>query len=132
LRSRRTHNNLLLQRQPSRAAYQYEFARIAPGRDAVGVPHAADVAYVFGTVDAGIISVDGPPAQADDVDRRISAQMQSYWTNFAKTGDPNGARLPAWPRFDATTRAYVQFTDSGTVAKEGLRRARCDLWMESQ
>ena len=113
-------------------AYHYELARIAPGRDAIGVPHAADIAYVFGTVDAGIIGVGGPPAQPNDIDRRVSAAMQSYWTNFAKTGDPNGAGLPTWPRFDSAARAYVQFTDSGAVAKEGLRRAQCDLWMESQ
>jgi para-nitrobenzyl esterase len=114
------------------AAYQYELARIAVGREALGVPHAADIAYVFGTVDAGIIGVGGPPAQANDVDRRISAEMQSYWTNFAKTGNPNGAGLPTWPRFDPAARAYVQFTDSGADAREGLRRAQCDLWMESQ
>lgn len=113
-------------------AYHYEFARIAPGREALGVPHAADIAYVFGTVDSGIIGVGGPPAQADDVDRRISADMQSYWTNFAKTGDPNGAGLPTWPPFDAPARAYAQFTDAGAVAKEGLRRAHCDLWLENQ
>jgi para-nitrobenzyl esterase len=113
-------------------AYHYELARIAPGRDALGVPHAADIAYVFGTLDAGIIGVGGPPAQANDADRKVSAEMQTYWTNFAKTGDPNGAGLPRWPRFDPTARAYAQFTDSGAVAKEGLRRAQCELWMESQ
>jgi para-nitrobenzyl esterase len=113
-------------------AYHYELARIAPGREALGVPHAADIAYVFGTVDAGIIGAGGPPAQANDVDRRVSAQMQSYWTNFAKAGDPNGAGLSTWPRFDPAARAYVQFTDSGAVAKEGLRRRQCDLWLESQ
>jgi para-nitrobenzyl esterase len=114
------------------AAYHYELARIAQGRDALGVPHAADIPYVFGTVDLGIIGVGGPPAQANDVDRKVSAQMQSYWTNFAKTGDPNGAGLSRWVRFDPAARAYVQFTDGGAVAKEGLRRAHCDLWIENQ
>jgi para-nitrobenzyl esterase len=57
--------------------------------------------------------------------------MQQYWTNFAKTGDPNGGNLPKWPRFDVSTRAYVQFTDAGPVAKEGLRRQFCDLFIEN-
>jgi para-nitrobenzyl esterase len=58
--------------------------------------------------------------------------MQKYWTNFAKTGNPNGAGLPTWPTFDATSRAYVQFTDAGVaLSKEGLRRAFCDVFMEN-
>ena len=57
--------------------------------------------------------------------------LQTYWTNFAKTGDPNGAGLPVWPKFDAAGRAYLEFTDSGPVAKAGLRRQICDLFMEN-
>ena len=29
----------------------------------------------------------------------MSAQIGSYWTNFAKTGNPNGASLPQWPEY---------------------------------
>jgi para-nitrobenzyl esterase len=56
--------------------------------------------------------------------------MQEYWTNFAKTGNPNGSNLPAWPKFDPEARAYLEFTNAGPVAKEGLRRAVCDLYTE--
>ena len=57
--------------------------------------------------------------------------MQQYWTNFAKTGDPNGSNLPKWPRFDLSTRAYLQFTEPVRVAKEGLRRRFCDIFIEN-
>jgi para-nitrobenzyl esterase len=57
--------------------------------------------------------------------------MQRYWTNFAKTGDPNGGQLPVWPTFDVSSRAYIQFTDAGPVAKDGLRRPFCDLFIEN-
>jgi len=37
-----------------------------------------------------------------------------------------------WPKFDATRRAYIDFTDAGPVAKEGLRRQVCDVFIENQ
>jgi para-nitrobenzyl esterase len=109
--------------------FEYEFARTPVGRESLGATHCTDVSYVFGTLAQGIWGV-GPPARATAVDERLSDLMQQYWTNFAKTGDPNGSNLPKWPRFDVSTRAYLQFTDAGAVAKEGLRRESCDVFME--
>ena len=57
--------------------------------------------------------------------------MQQYWTNFAKTGDPNGAGLPKWPKYDTAARGFIEFTDNGPVAREGLRRPFCDLYVEN-
>ena len=91
--------------------------RVAPG-DVIKIEKLADAA-------------DGANVQFNDVDRKVSDVMQRYWTTFAKTGDPNAEGLPAWPRFDATARAYVEFTDDGPVAKEGLRRQQCDVFMEN-
>jgi para-nitrobenzyl esterase len=106
--------------------YEYQFDHAAPGREAVGATHGAEVSYVFGNLGANT----GAP------DREISAAMQQYWTNFAKTGDPNGAglngtSLPKWPKYDATARGYIEFTDNGPVAREGLRRPYCDLYVEN-
>ena len=111
-------------------AYEYEFARVAAGREALGATHAAELSHVFGTLDRGVFGV-GPPATATEVDVRVSEVMQQYWTNFAKTGNPNGSGVPEWPRFDPAARAYIQFTDGGPVAKEGLRRPYCDLFIEN-
>jgi carboxylesterase type B len=73
----------------------------------------------------------GIPYAQPPVGDLLSDTMQQYRTNFAKTGDPNGKDLPVWPKFDASSRAYIQFTDSGSVAKEGLRRPYCDLFIEN-
>jgi para-nitrobenzyl esterase len=111
-------------------AFEYEFARVLPGRELWG--HSSELAYVFGTL--GLVGVTrgvGPPAPATDIDTQISEAMQEYWTNFAKTGDPNGGTLPRWFRFDVSGRRYLQFTDAGPVPKEGLRRPWCDLFIEN-
>jgi para-nitrobenzyl esterase len=111
-------------------AFQYEFARTPVGREAVGSTHATELSYVFATFQHGIWGL-GPPARATAVDFQLSDVVQRYWTNFAKTGNPNGGKLPKWPEFDVTTRAYIQFTDAGPIAKEGLRRPFCDVFMQN-
>jgi para-nitrobenzyl esterase len=111
-------------------AYQYQFSRVTPGRNSPGAIHASDLNFVFGTLRTAEAIPQGN-VQFNDVDAKVSDVMQRYWTNFAKTGDPNAAGLPAWPRFDGETRAYVEFTDEGAVAGEGLRRRQCDLFIEN-
>jgi para-nitrobenzyl esterase len=115
-------------------SYQFQFSRVAPGREAVGAAHGSELPYVFGT-----LSIAGREASAgkgsapkyDATDAAVSAQMQQYWTNFAKTGDPNGGSLPKWPKFDPAARPYMDLTAQGPAVREGLRREACDLFIEN-
>ena len=109
------------------SGYEYQFSRTVHGKEALGAPHASEIPFIFGT-----LSVWQNMRKYDDSDRQYAPQMQEYWTNFAKTGDPNGGKLVKWPKFDPAARAYLDFTDAGPVAKEGLRRPVCDLFMENQ
>ena len=102
-------------------AWEYQFDRAAPGREAIGAVHGAEVPYVFGTLDS----------KYSDADRGISNVIQEYWTNFAKTGNPNGSALPAWPGFSSPARAFVEFTGDGPVNAEGLRMPYCGLYLEN-
>jgi len=114
--------------------FEYEFAQVPSGRESVGAVHAAELPYVFGTLDRGMPFPLPPPVPVtviSDVDRQVSAVMQQYWTNFAKTGNPNGIGLPDWPKFNATSREYIQFTAGGPVAKEALRRPYCDVFIDN-
>jgi para-nitrobenzyl esterase len=103
-------------------AYEYQFDHATPGRETVGAVHGAEVPFVFGLPGAN-------STRYTALDQEISATLQQYWTGFAKTGLPGGEGLPQWPKFDSAVRGYLEFTDSGPIAREGLRRPFCDLYV---
>ncbi|HEX8756312.1 MAG TPA: carboxylesterase family protein [Steroidobacteraceae bacterium] len=74
-------------------AYGYLFDHLEPGTRASrwGIFHSSELPYVFGTFDAA------PQRHFTAVDREISQRVMGYWLDFVKSGDPNGAGLPAWP-----------------------------------
>ena len=107
--------------------FSYQFEQSIPGREAEGAAHSYELPYVFGNLlPTGALA--GPFGAAD---RQLSNVMLTYWTNFAKHGDPNGAGLPVWPKFSASTGAYIRFSSAlpqDAQTAEGLRRPQCQLF----
>lgn len=80
--------------------YRYLFARKLPGSED-GAFHSAELWYMFGTTDR---CWRGLGAE----DRALSDRMMDYWTNFAKTGNPNGSAADApWHGF-SLANPYVE------------------------
>jgi para-nitrobenzyl esterase len=110
--------------------YRYRFDRIIPiapdtkmngltatAKD-IGARHAGEIEYVFGQLDTV------PKVTWEAVDRRLSDLVTSYWSNFARTGNPNGAGLPTWPRYEQGTGYRVMHLDAESQALPDANRQR--------
>lgn len=89
------------------------------GPRSAGAYHSGDLAYVFGNT-----RLVG--AHWEAADHELSEQMVGYWTNFARTGNPNGSGLPRWPAYDAQHATLVLDQPIVTVPG-GVKRDRLDL-----
>ena len=109
-------------------AYLYRFSYIQAGMREflkAGAPHGGEISFVFGTLGVGGF---GPPVPPTAQDLEVSRIAQSYWVNFAKTGDPNGTGLPNWPRVDPNKDSIFDFHPDGAAgAVPDPWKARLDV-----
>ena len=86
------------------------------GPSARAAVHASELPYVFGP--------DGRPYR--DGDKAVSRAMQTYWGNFVKTGNPNGAaaggvapggadKLPEWPVYQDGAQTVMLFKNGTSL-----------------
>lgn len=110
-----------LQRDRGAPVWLYRFGYVAESLRArlAGLPHGFSLPYVFDRLEASTL----PPNPADSAVARLTAD---YVAAFARTGDPNGAGRPHWPRFD--DQEQLLFTEaSGARAGRDPSRRQLDI-----
>jgi para-nitrobenzyl esterase len=107
-------------------AFVYLFNRSipGPGEASLGAFHGLEIPFVFGTFkDRGWQWLN-----FSEDDHRLSETMESYWTNFARSGNPNGAGLPEWSAWAVSTEPYMEFDrQARPVPRKSFSPAFCNL-----
>jgi len=101
-------------------AFVYRFGFLnarAHMRGDTGVPHGGEMVFVFGF---GPLAALAPPQ-----DTAVADLMQGYWTNFARTGNPNGGNLPSWPRYEGAAPQTLVIEDTSHAVPD-FRKVQLD------
>jgi para-nitrobenzyl esterase len=106
--------------------YRYKFEQTLPltphaqpGTEPVA-PHASEIEFVFRVLSSRALSWRPE-------DQQVSELMAAYWTNFARTGNPNGPGLPAWPQYRPDDGYQVMHLQVPAVARPDNERGRYEF-----
>lgn len=107
-------------------AYLYLFTHVPPNPSGngnslpnyVGAIHTTELLYAFDN-----LRIKDLPWT--DLDRRLAVILSSYWSNFGKTGDPNGPTLPEWPPYNSKHEQLLEIGDQ--IRAAGFNHAGMDF-----
>jgi len=107
-------------------AYMYLFSFVPEAlqqRMPYGAGHGSEVSYVFNNLDARRGGGEPTPKE-----QKVANVMNTYWTNFAKTGNPNGEGVPQWPAYNTQNEKILEVEyDGEVVGKPDPREERLDV-----
>ena len=89
-----------------------------PAPPAKGAVHSAEIEYALGNLATNKVYA----WTADDY--KVSSEMQAYFANFIKTGNPNGKGLPPWPAATPGEGRQIQYLDVNTRTTPAPTHAR--------
>lgn len=115
-----THEAALQAADAQAPVYAYVFNWKTPVMGGVlHTPHTLEVPFIFGTTTAAVALVGTGPDIAP-----LTEKIMATWVAFARTGNPNTAALPTWPRYDAANRETMMLEMDSKIARNPGGEAR--------
>lgn len=102
-------------------SFLYHFSRIPPSeKQTLGAFHAAEIPFVFNSSE--------PVLGLSEDDIALTEIMVTAWTNFAKTGNPNGVGVPNWPEYGGQNWMHFSANTGWNiaVAETDIRKDKLD------
>lgn len=96
-----------------------------------GASHASEIQYLFPQASPSGFGLDLPQTPLNPAQQALSAHMVGYWTQFAKTGDPNGfgPGQPQWPRFTRINQVMQSLVPTTPTTETNFAIAhQCAFW----
>jgi len=85
-----------------------------------GATHGSELQYLFTLT---------RPGQLDAQQENLSNNMVAYWTQFAKSGDPNSSAVPFWRQYDVTRDEFQSLVPPSPMTASGFATDhKCDFW----
>jgi para-nitrobenzyl esterase len=88
-----------------------------------GAYHASEIQYLFDTPESPV------PATLNAQQSALADAMVTYWTDFARTGDPNASSVPAWPTYQVDSEQFQSLELPAPVTRSGFALDhKCAVW----
>ena len=96
--------------------FVYRFDHSIPGKGEaeLGAFHSLEIPFVFGALRNS--TWQWLPFTPDDA--ALSNLIQTYWTNFAKSGNPNAPGLPDWPAWSDGKKEFLEVRKDGRISAQ--------------
>lgn len=115
---------------PITKTFQYEFNDPhAPHPTALNIPPAVSLGAYHGSELQYLFKFSKEARGLSPVQEQLSDQMMQYWANFVKIGNPNGAGLVLWPRYDLNTHPVLSLRPGGNIVIDNFDTDHhCEFW----
>jgi para-nitrobenzyl esterase len=110
------------------------FPGIGPRKEGYGAYHSSEIQFVFpSAINLNFLVTPVTSAVYTRAETALSAQMVGFWSQFAKSGNPNVAGSTAWPAYTVANDTYMTLAPGATASTNGFSAEHnCDsFWVPS-